>query len=179
MTPSPGPDFDDERADRFCVAVLIALCVILAVALAVSIPATCHAAPLDQASLARCEELRPEAEVAADLAGVPVQTILALVYHETRCLPLPGRTHPVHGYAQIRRATWQQALDEAGLTLADLYSPMGVVAAGLILGEIRQSWPWAEPWRLLCLYASGVDALDYQRDCPYSRAVAAIERGWR
>jgi hypothetical protein len=140
---------------------------------------TCHASPLDQASLARCEELRPEAEVAADLAGVPVQTILALVYHETRCLPLPGRTHPVHGYAQIRWATWQQALDEAGLTLADLYSPMGVVAAGLILGEIRQSWPWAEPWRLLCLYASGVAALDYQRDCPYSRAVAAIERGWR
>ncbi len=154
-------------------AIVCGLAVFLGVALA-----ECSASPLDPASLARCEELRPEAEVAADLAGMPVSTILALLYIESRCRPLEGRYAPVAGHAQIDWRVWGRLLAAEGWAEHELLTPWGVVAAGRVLRSIREWWPRAEPWRVQCLYSDGVRALRYRTHCAYSRHVQRVERRW-
>lgn len=170
---------DLDSNERFHLAlILLSFAVLVAVALGLVWPTCAVASPLDPDSLARCEELRPEAEVAADLAGMKVGTILALLYVETRCRPLEGRYAPVAGHAQIDWRVWGSLLSAEGWTEHELLTPWGVVAAGRVLGSIREWWPRAEPWRVQCLWSDGVVALRYRRDCPYSRAVASVERGW-
>ena len=147
--------------------------------LSLLLAASAGASPLDPDSLARCEALRPEAEVAADLAGLPTSTILALLYVETRCRPLEGRSAPVAGHAQIDWRVWGGLLSAEGWAEHELLTPWGVVAAGRVLASIREWWPRAEPWRVQCLYSDGVQALRYRRSCPYSEHVQRVERRWR
>lgn len=170
--PGPPPPLSPEASGW-------AICGLLTLALlATQLPRCASGSTLDPASVDRCRELAHEAEVAADLAGLPASTILALLYVETRCRPLEGRYAPVAGHAQIDWRVWGRLLSAEGYSEHELTSPWGVVAAGRVLGSIREWWPRAEPWRVLCLYSDGVRALRYESSCPYSEHVQRVERRW-
>lgn len=131
-------------------------------------------APLTPAVAARCADLGPEIEVAADLAGLPVGLVAAVLAVESGCEAVEGRLGDVAGTGQIRWSTWGPLLAAEGWDEGDLLCPVwGTLAAGRVLGAIRERWG-LPAWQVLCAYSDGSAALRYRRDCIYSREVERV-----
>lgn len=144
-------------------------------------PRLAHGVPLTPEVAARCTDLWPEIEVAADLAGLSPVTMAALLIEESGCSPIEGWYEDVTGTGQVSWPVWGPLLAAEGWTSADLLDPVwGTLAAGRVLAAIRERWRLPD-WQLLCAYSDGMAALGYRRDCIYSREVLAtarrIERG--
>ncbi len=117
---------------------------------------------------------------AAWAAGIEDQAPLlaALLAHETHLQPLRGRYHAdIWGPGQVSWGTWGPLLKKKGVAqqpedlLLDPYS--GILAAAVVLAELRATYPERSLDLALCLYGVGPLALRYGRDCPYSRNVLA------
>lgn len=135
----------------------------------------------DTATLERCAEILPEIDVAATEAGVDPSVIFALVWHESRCRPIEAQ-HPrdVTGTGQVSWPTWGRFLAGEGFLEPDLLDArMGTLAIGRALAQLEVEYPEAEPWRRLCLYGGGPEALKYKESCHYSTLILGLAAGLR
>jgi len=164
----------DRRTD---VVALAGLLLLIAIAVGVaSYPRCAGGVPLTPEVAARCTDLWPEIELAADLAGLPPATLAALLIEESGCSPIEGWYEDVTGTGQVSWPVWAPLLAAEGWTAADLLDPVwGTLAAGRVLQAVRDRWRLPD-WQLLCAYSDGMSALRYRKDCSYSRQVLALAR---
>lgn len=164
-----------RRAEGWTLLAALLLAGALAVAVALA-PRLAHGVPLAPEVAARCTDLWPEIEVAADLAGLPPTTMAALLIEESGCSAIEGWYEDVTGTGQVSWPVWRHLLAAEGFTSADLLDPSwGTLAAGRVLQAIRERWQLPD-WQLLCAYSDGMAALRYRKDCSYSRQVLALAR---
>lgn len=130
-----------------------------------------------RADVERCLQHWPEIETAADIAGVPEPIMFGLLLRETGCRPIEGWYADVSGPGQVSWPVMRWLLGPEGWRRDDLLDPYwGILAAGRVLGYLRERFPEKSIDQVLCIYAIGWDATRFQRDCSYSRAVQAAAR---
>ena len=123
-----------------------------------------------------CARIMPEIEYAAEVAELPVATMLALVALESRCQFVEDAPGRMVGPAQVHWAVWGPLLAPEGWYRADLLGPWGGMAGGRVLEALRDRWQPATDAMLLCLYSDGSAALRYETDCTYSRRVLVLAK---
>jgi len=152
-----------------------------ALALLALVSAANFSADLSPEAFARCAELAPELEIAAEEAGLPAEVLQAQCLHETGGLAIEGRRADVTGVLQVSWSTWGALLAAEGFTAGDLLDPeQSVLAAGPVLRSIATRWPGLTVAQRLCAYGVGADAvrLGWQT-CRYSDRVLGLARGLR
>ncbi len=126
---------------------------------------------------ARVQKYAEDIRTAAESWGVEPGLLAAIAVQETGMRPIRGGTRDeMWGPCQVHWRTWGWLL--RWLSIAERPRDLLQAAVGLDAGAAVLSYQrarWGRPWQLtVCLYSSGVQALRFERDCRYSRAVWAM-----
>lgn len=128
----------------------------------------------DPGAWSRCMDLWPEAELAADEAGVEPRVIMAVLMVETGCRAMEGQRSDVTGVGQVSWPSFRRLLEAHGYRGDDLLDPiMGTRAVGTVLGYLLNEYGFIE-WKALCLYNIGPRAANLEKPCRYASTVQWI-----